>query len=87
LSDWPWRAFQSRHLNGGKYDAESQILTVQFVNGALHEYYGVPEYVADTLFQASSAGTYFHAKIRGQYQERQTAAGVTSTGRRSKRRY
>jgi hypothetical protein len=82
-----WRVFQSHHLNGGDYDPQTKTLTIQFVNGAVHNYHGVPQTIADTLFQSSSPGSYFHAKIRGKYSERQMAQGVTKSGRRSQRRF
>jgi len=89
----PWRALQSRHLLRADYDPPlpendtSGVLTIQFVNGALHRYYGVPQTVADTLFQVGSPGTYFHDKIRGQYPEQKISSGVTRSGRTSRRRY
>lgn len=82
-----WRAFQSRHLNGGDYDPNTQTLTIQFVNGAIHTYHGVGPTEADTLFQTSSPGTYFHAKIRGKYRERKIAEGTTKSGRRSRKQF
>lgn len=80
-----WRALQSGHLNGGEYDSETSVLTIQFVNGAAYQYSNVPQTVADTLFQMSSPGTYFHDRIRGKYPERKIQDGLTPRGRRSRR--
>jgi len=35
-------AIQSDNVQAAGYDANSMVLTVQFDNGALYEYYGVP---------------------------------------------
>lgn len=82
-----FRALQSRHMYGADYDTDAQALTIQFVNGAVHRYLNVPQTTADTLFQVSSPGTYFHDKIRGNYREFQVASGSTKSGRRSRRRF
>jgi hypothetical protein len=82
-----FRALQSRHLSGADYDPGTQSLSIQFVNGAVHRYLNVPQTTADTLFQVSSPGTYFHDKIRGKYREMQIAAGSTKSGGRSRRRF
>jgi hypothetical protein len=82
-----WRALQSTHLNGGDYDPDTQTLMLQFVNGAVYRYTGVPQHKADTLFQSSSPGGYFHDHIRGQYTEVKIGEGSTRTGRRSTRKY
>lgn len=82
----PWQALQSNHLNGADYDPESESLSIQFTNGALYRYHGVPATVADTLMQIGSPGSYFHDKIKGQYREVQLQAGTTKSGRKSTRR-
>jgi len=80
-----WRAFQSRHLNGGDYDPETRILTIQFVNGAIYRYAGVPQTVADTLFQSGSSRDYFNDRIKGVYPYAKVADGMTRSGRPSRR--
>ena len=82
-----WRALQSGHMAGADYDEETAALTIQFVNGAVYRYRQVPPYIADTLFQSSSPGTYFHDKIKGAYGEQKILDGQTKSGRRSRRRY
>ena len=61
------RTAQSSHLEAHGYDPETRTLTVRFANGAVYQYAGVPETVADTLVQSGGGGTYFWSKIRGQY--------------------
>lgn len=58
---------QSSHLQEYSYDSESRTLTVQFVNGSIYQYSGVPANVYWGLQQNGGAGSYFHAKIRGSY--------------------
>lgn len=58
---------QSSNLQAYEYDPESQTLTVQFLNGAIYTYSGVPQTVADALVQNGGGGTYFHSKIKDQY--------------------
>ena len=82
-----WRALQSGHMNGADYDPDMKMLLIQFTNGAVYQYGGVSPDVADTLFQVSSPGQYFHDKIKGIYPERKILDGQTKSGRRSQRRY
>jgi len=79
------RALQSSHLNGMEYDPDARVLTIQFVNGALYSYSGVPPTVADTMSQTSSPGSYFHDKIKGRYAETKLVDGTTRSGRKSTR--
>jgi len=85
--DIGWQAFQSRHLLGGKYDATTRVLTIQFVNGAVYNYFNVPDTAADSLFQTGSSQDYFNDKIKGRYSYTKIADGSTRGGRRSRRRF
>ncbi|POA88920.1 KTSC domain-containing protein [Pseudomonas protegens] len=49
------------------YDEFSQTLEVEFLNGAVYEYYDVPEYVYQELISASSVGGYFAQRIKNVY--------------------
>lgn len=80
-------ALQSAHLNGAQYDADTHTLRIQFVNGAIYQFSGVPQTTVDNLRQSSSAGSYFHDKIKGRYGETCVAKGVTKSGRVSERRF
>lgn len=61
------RVAQSSHLQSYDYDPNTQVLTVQFVNGAVYQYSGVPLTEYHNLVQSGGAGTYFWTKIRDQY--------------------
>jgi len=82
-----WHTFQSTHLNGGSYEPEDRTMMLQFVNGAIYRYAGVPQHKWDSMRQSSSPGTYFHDHIRGQYTEAKIGDGTTKSGRRSVKRY
>ena len=50
------------------YDPQRHVLEVEFLGGAVYQYYGVPEQVYRGLMSARSHGTYFSAYIRTSYQ-------------------
>jgi KTSC domain len=53
------------------YDPNSSILEIEFKsNGAVWQYYDVPEIVYNELI-SGSIGKYFHSNIKGQYTESQ----------------
>jgi len=58
---------QSSHLQSYEYDPDGQVLTVQFVNGSVYQYGGVPETEFYNMAQSGGAGTYFWTKIRDRY--------------------
>lgn len=49
------------------HDEPSQILEVEFLTGAVYEYYDVPEHVYQELISASSVGSYFAQRIKNVY--------------------
>lgn len=59
---------QSSHLDRHDYDPNTLTLTIQFHDGSIYQYAGVPQTVYDTFQQNGGAGTFFWTKIRGQYQ-------------------
>lgn len=63
----------SSNLASAGYDPENELLRVQFHNGQVWEYSGVPESKFIELTTAPSAGRYFAAAIRGVYSERRVA--------------
>jgi len=73
---------QSSNLQSYEYDPHTQTLTVQFVNGAVYSYAGVPEAEFYNLAQSGGAGTYFASKIRDRYHTTKLADGVTKGKRR-----
>jgi len=60
-------AVSSSNLASVGYDAESQILEIEFHNGGVYQYAGVPEEVYEGLLSADSQGKYFHANIKNNY--------------------
>lgn len=46
------------------YDSNRAILEVEFENGAVYQYFGVPAQVHQGLMAADSHARYFHSKIR-----------------------
>ncbi len=46
------------------YDASDMILEVEFLNGAIYQYYDVPQSVYDGLMFASSHGSYLDAYVK-----------------------
>lgn len=64
----PGRTFQSSHLNKVlDYSSDSGSLTLEFVNGSVYSYSGVPFSVFSRLQKSSSPGAFFHKHIKGKY--------------------
>lgn len=57
----------STALQSVGYDERTETLEVQFVNGSVYQYDGVPLHVHEQLMQASSKGQFFHAYIQLSY--------------------
>lgn len=49
------------------YDADKQVLEIEFLDGSVYQYSHVPMSIHQGLMAASSHGRYFHAHIRGRY--------------------
>lgn len=49
------------------HDEDSQILEVEFMNGSVYAYSGVPVGEFESFLTAESKGKYFHANIRDRY--------------------
>lgn len=49
------------------YDESLRILEVEFLNGAVYEYYDVPENVYQELVSASSVGGYLAQRVKKVY--------------------
>jgi hypothetical protein len=58
---------QSSNLAFIAYDADTEILEIEFTNSTLYEYKNVPKVVYDELMASSSHGTYFNKNIRNFY--------------------
>lgn len=46
------------------YEAETLTLEIEFKNGSVYQYSGVPSDEFDSFMNAGSKGTYFHARIK-----------------------
>lgn len=46
------------------YDSDSRVLEVEFLRGAVYQYYDVPQSIYDGLMAADSHGKYFVAYIK-----------------------
>lgn len=62
---------QSSMIASLGHDANTSTLEVEFNNGAVWQYYDVPESVYYDMMNSGSLGKYFHANIKGQYSEAQ----------------
>jgi KTSC domain-containing protein len=49
------------------YDSDSSTLEIEFVSGAIYQYYGVPHTVYEELMGAESHGRYFVGNIRNDF--------------------
>ncbi|WP_396588633.1 KTSC domain-containing protein [Bermanella sp. R86510] len=57
----------SSNIESIGYDSDSETLEVEFSNGGLYQYFGVPAYVYDELMSASSHGGYLASNVKGIY--------------------
>ena len=57
----------SRNLHSVGYDATTSTLEVEFKNGSVYQYHGVPESEHIALMQAGSKGGYLASHIKGVY--------------------
>jgi len=61
------QSVSSSNLSAIGYDAESQVLEIEFKDGKVYAYSNVPESEYDALMSAASHGKYFSANIRNNY--------------------
>jgi hypothetical protein len=57
----------SSNIAAAGYDAETRVLDIQFQSGDTYSYDDVPAGVAEGLFSAASAGSYFYNNIKNRY--------------------
>lgn len=60
----------SSNIRSVGYDPDAQILEIEFQDGAVYQYSGVPGAVHAGLVSAGSPGRYFHAHVKGRYPHR-----------------
>ena len=57
----------SSNISAIGYDADNNVLEVEFTNGAVYSYSGVPPGEYETFMNADSKGKYLHANIKNRY--------------------
>lgn len=57
----------SSNLKSVGYDPESAMLEIEFHDGSIYQYSGVPQDVYKALMAAASLGSFLHKHIRGKY--------------------
>ena len=60
-------AVDSTTLRTVGYDAERQLLQMEFHNRSIYQYFEVPASVYEELMQAPSKGAYFNRSIRPRF--------------------
>jgi hypothetical protein len=58
---------QSSNVASVGYDPEEMVLEVEFVDGDVYQYDGVPASVYEGLMSAPSVGRYLHQMVKGRY--------------------
>jgi len=72
------KAVKSTTLRLVTYDAERQLLRLEFQDHSIYEYSGVPAGVHDALLQAQSKGGYFNRTIRNHFPSARVTADCLS---------
>jgi KTSC domain len=65
------KSIVSSNLSSIGYDLPSSILEVEFKNGSIYQYLGVPENVYKKLMTAPSIGSYLNKHIKVTYRYNQ----------------
>lgn len=71
------RTAQSSHIQNYEYQADSQVLTVTFLNGATYQYPGVSFEAYNQFMQSGGSGTAFWSYIRRRYPGSKMASGAS----------
>ena len=61
------QSVNSSNLSSVGYNPSQMVLEIQFNDGAVYQYFGVPQNIYTSLMNASSHGKYFYANIRDNY--------------------
>jgi hypothetical protein len=64
---------KSRILRSVAYDDSTKTLEIEFTNGLVYQFAGVPPKVYAELVHSDEAGKYFSEKIRPKFQTKQVA--------------
>lgn len=60
-------AVSSSNIAAIGYEADTLTLEVEFRNGSVYQYHGVPPETFDSFMQASSKGAFLNTNIRNSY--------------------
>ena len=60
----------SSNIRSIGYDAQNEVLEVEFVNGGIYQYFGVPKNIYERLMAASSKARFLSTHIRDRYRTR-----------------
>jgi len=60
-------AVASSNIRSVGYDSQTQTLEVEFLNGSIYQYYGVPENMYEQMMQQQSKGRFLNTYIKNQY--------------------
>lgn len=61
------QAVTSSNIASIGYDASSQTLEVEFLNGSVYQYFDVPQHIYNGIMSADSHGQYIAQNIKGVY--------------------
>jgi len=61
------QAVDSSNIASIGYDAKSQTLEIEFLNGGVYQYFDVPNQIYEAMMNASSHGQYLAQNIKGNY--------------------
>lgn len=67
MSTLGWQHVSSSNINAVDYDSANQTVFVQFLNGSIYAYKGVPEHEFENLRTASSVGSYLNRNYKNVY--------------------
>lgn len=64
------KPISSSHLRSVGYEPNTRKMHIEFKNGAVYEYQGVPEQFHKTLTEADSTGSFFHENVKPHFDGR-----------------
>lgn len=62
-----FKAVVSSNILGIAYDEDTEELQVEFTNGGIYKYSGVPQETYDDFLSAGSPGGFFASEVKGSY--------------------
>lgn len=62
-----WQQVSSSNISAVDYDADNKTVFIQFLNGSIYAYKGVPEHEFENLRTASSVGSYLNRNYKNVY--------------------